>query len=93
MRKPSKKKSEISEIEETAAGIVAAATQDIELTAEQIADVTKKVVHAAAVAIGKLGGSKGGKPRAAKIIVEKALANRQEGCTGSKPGSARKTGP
>jgi hypothetical protein len=64
MRKPSKKKSQISEIEETASGIVAAATQDIELTAEQIADATKKVVHAAAVAIGKLGGAKGGKPAA-----------------------------
>jgi hypothetical protein len=65
MRKRSKKQK--SEMEETtAAGIVAAATQDIELTAEQIADATKRVAHAAAVALGKLGGLKGGQAKAAK---------------------------
>ena len=65
MRKRSRKQK--SEIEETtASGIMAAATQDIELTAEQIADATKKVAHAAAVALEKLGGLKGGKAKAAK---------------------------
>jgi len=64
MRKRSRKQE--PEIEETTGGIVAAATQDIELTAEQIADATKKVAHAAAAAIGKLAGLKSGKARTVK---------------------------
>jgi hypothetical protein len=51
--------------------MVAAATQDIELTAEQIADATKKVAHAAAAAIEKLGGSTGGEAGAAKSASKK----------------------
>jgi len=70
MRKRSRKQK--SELEETASGIVAAATQDIELTAEQIADATKKVAHAAAAAIEKLGGLTGGETGAAKSAEKKA---------------------
>ena len=54
---------------EAAGGIVGAVTQDIELTAEQI----KETAHNAAVALGRLGGLKGGKSRAAKLSKKKRI--------------------
>jgi hypothetical protein len=62
MRKRSTKKQSSAAIGEVASGIVAAAEQDIELTAEQLEHAAKRLGHAAAVAVSHLRGLKSPKP-------------------------------
>lgn len=59
MRKRPTKKEEPAEDRATAAGIVGAAEQDVELTAEQLEQIAARVVR-------RLGGLKSGKGRVAK---------------------------
>jgi len=47
------------DVKHKASGVLAAATQDLELTVEQAEAVAEKTVRAAAAALGKLGGVKG----------------------------------
>ena len=56
MRKRSTKKQSSAAIGEVASGIVAAAEQDIELTAEQLEHAAERLGHAAAVAVNQLRG-------------------------------------
>ena len=63
MPERSRKKKSPSGGMKAASGIVAAVTQDAELTMEQ----AKEAAHAAAIALGRLGGLKGGKAPAAKL--------------------------
>ncbi len=62
MRKRSTKKQSSAGIGEVASGIVAAAEQDVELTAEQLEHAAERLGHAAAVAVNQLRGLKSGKP-------------------------------
>jgi hypothetical protein len=58
MRKRSTKKQPSAGIGEVASGIVAAAEQDVELTAEQLEHAAERLGHAAAVAVNQLRGLK-----------------------------------
>ena len=62
MRKRSAKEPSSAAIGEVASGIVAAAEQDVELTAEQLEHAAERLGHAAAVAVNQLRGLKGRKP-------------------------------
>lgn len=62
MRKRSTRKQPSAGIGEVASGIVAAAEQDIELTAEQLEHAAERLGHAAAVAVHQLRGLKNRKP-------------------------------
>ena len=58
MRMRSTKKQSSAAIGEVASGIVAAAEQDVELTAEQLEHAAERLGHAAAVAVNQLRGIK-----------------------------------
>jgi hypothetical protein len=62
MRKRTTKKPPAASIGEVASGIVAAAEQDVELTAEQLEHAAERLGHAAAVAVNQLRGLKNRKP-------------------------------
>jgi len=62
MRKRSTKKKLSAGIGEVASGIVAAAEQDVELTAEQLERAAERLGHAAAVAVNQLRGVKNRNP-------------------------------
>jgi hypothetical protein len=62
MRKRSTKKPASAGIGEVASGIVAAAEQDIELTAEQLEHAAERLGHAAAAAVKQLRGLESRKP-------------------------------
>jgi hypothetical protein len=62
MRKRSTKKPASAGIGEVASGIVAAAEQDIELTAEQLEHAAERLGHAAAAAVNQLRGLESRKP-------------------------------
>jgi hypothetical protein len=62
MRKRSTKKQSSAGIGEVASGILAAAEQDVELTAEQLEHAAERLGHAAAAAVNQLRGVKNRKP-------------------------------
>ena len=62
MRKRSTKKPSSAAIGEVASGIVAAAEQDVDLTAEQLEHAAERLGHDAAVAVNQLRGLKSRKP-------------------------------
>ena len=82
MRKRSTKKQSSAAIGEVASGIVAAAEQDIELTAEQLEHAAERLGHAAAVAVNQLRGIKNRKP-----LERKSKAKRKQ--TAVKPAKAK----
>jgi hypothetical protein len=63
MRKRSTKKQPSAGIGEVASGILAAAEQDVELTAEQLERAAERLGHAAAVAVNQLRALKSPRPR------------------------------
>ncbi|MGH7931734.1 MAG: hypothetical protein ACREQN_01060 [Candidatus Binataceae bacterium] len=74
----------VSELKETATGIIEAATQDVELTVEQARDAA----HATAEALRKLGGRKGTKAPAKNPTGKSPVARVRE--TGQSPPKKKK---
>ena len=84
MRK--RKKQSSAGIGEVASGILAAAEQDVELTAEQLERAAERLGHAAAVAVHQLRGLKSRKP-----LERKSKEKRKQ--TAVKPAEVKSTKP
>ncbi len=82
MRKRSTKEQSSAGIGGVAYGIVSAAEQDVELTAEQIEHAAERLGHAAAVAVNQLRGVKNRKP-----LERKSKEKRKQ--TAVKPANAK----
>ena len=82
MRKRSTKKQSSAGIGEVASGILAAAEQDIELTAEQLEQGAERLGHAAVAAVNQLRGLKNPKP-----LERKSKEKRKQ--TAMKPANAK----